>query len=477
MKSKLFTKLFLSVTVIILFSGIIAVLFGQFFIRQYFFNMKLYELEPKTKQLAEQFGNKDSLPSEVDAKALMLNAVVKIYNINKEQIVKFTKPELDKSRDSLSEFDNIDSSLSTFIDLVLSNQSVKEIVKLNGIQGDVILIGEPIENNGKVIGAFLSLQPVEEYGASLQSFYYTLVFSLGIALILIIILIYIFSKRFFKPLSSMKNLSMEMAKGNFSLRVNENQNDEIGELAKSINFLSSSLENNETLAKQLEQTRRDYIANISHELRTPLSAIRAYTETLNDSMIEDETQIKIYYEKILKQSIRLERLIHDMLDLSGLQSGNTALVKTNIETAEILKNVITDYKILSYDMDINFNCDINLAEIPMAYSNADRIMQVLIILLDNAIKYTPSGGTITLDANYDNQMIKIIVLDTGEGIAKEDLPFVFERFYKGDKSHSSTGTGLGLSIAREILYRLNEEIFLQTELGKGSIFTFTIHRN
>ncbi len=477
MKSRLFRKLFLGMSFILFFAGTIAILFGQYFIRQYFLDMKIYELEPKTRQLAEEFGNKGSLPIEIDSKTLKLEAIVKIYNTNKDQIVNFIKPKNVILKEDISKYDNIDKSLSSFIDLVLSGQSVKEITKLDDTQGEVILIGEPIKNNGKVIGAFFSIKPVEEYGASLQSFYYALIFSLGIALILILILIYFFSKRLFKPLNSIKNLSAEMAKGNFSLRVNENQKDEIGELAKSINFLSSSLENNETLAKQFEQTRRDYIANISHELRTPVSAIRAYTETLNDSMIEDEIQIKKYYGMILRESIRLERLINDMLDLSRLQSGNVALQKTKIDTASILDNIIADYKIIADDLEVNFVCNINLKEIPITYSNSDRITQVLIILLDNAIKYTPCGGTITLDASFDDEMIRIMVIDTGEGIAKEDLSYVFERFYKADKSHSSKGTGLGLSIAREILFRLNEGIFVKSELGKGSIFTFTLHKN
>jgi len=100
-----------------------------------------------------------------------------------------------------------------------------------------------------------------------------------------------------------------------------------------------------------------------------------------------------------------------------------------------------------------------------------------ILILDNALKYTPSGGTVILAIDYADEMLKILVSDTGEGIAGEDLPFVFDRFYQGDKSHSSKGTGLGLSIAREILFRLNEEIFVESKLGEGSIFSFTIHKN
>jgi len=477
MKSKLFKKLVFGITFILLFSGFISLLFGQYLIRQYFFDMKLYELEPQTKQFAEQFGNEMNLPAEIDSKTLMLEAIVKIYNTDKHQIVKFEKPETAILKDDLAKFDNIDQPLSPFIDIVFSGESVKEITKLDGIEGEVILIGEPIKNNGVIIGAFFSIKPVEEYGASLQSFYYALIFSLGIALTLILILTYFFSKRLFKPLNSMKSLSAEMAKGNFSLRVNEDQKDEIGELAKSINSLSSSLETNDAQAKHLEQTRRDYIANISHELRTPVSAIRAYTETLNDNMIEDQMQIKKYYGMMLRESVRLERLISDMLNLSRLQSGNESLQKTKIDTASILGNIIADYRTIADEMDVNFVSNIDLQEIPFTYSNYDRITQVLIILLDNAIKYTPSGGFITLDAEFYDEMIKIMVIDTGEGIAKEDIPFVFDRFYKADKSHSSKGTGLGLSIAREILLLLKEEIFVQSELGKGTVFSFTIHKN
>ena len=159
---------------------------------------------------------------------------------------------------------------------------------------------------------------------------------------------------------------------------------------------------------------------------------------------------------MLRESIRLERLINDMLDLSRLQSGNAALQKAKIDTASIFYNIIADYKIIADEMDVNFICKINIKDIPIAYSNADRITQVLIILLDNAIKYTPCGGTVTLDADFNDEMIKIMVIDTGEGIANEDVPFVFERFYKADKSHSSKGIQLYLrNITNMVILLIN----------------------
>ena len=476
MKSKLFRQLFTVVSAIIIFSGIIAILIGNYSVKHYFLKSKLGELEPKTKSLAEQYGKSEIL-EKIDAKSLMLDGIIKVYNINREQLVEFEQTRIPFAKEDFSVYDNIDESLSYFIDRVFSGASIKEITELDGLNNDFIIIGEPIKNSGKITGAFFCIKPVEEYDATLNGFYYALIISMTMAFLLIIVLLYFFSKSFVKPINEMKNSSVSMANGNFSIRVKENEKNEIGELATAINFLASSLEEKQALAAQLEQTRRDYVANVSHELRTPVSAIRAFSETLSDGMINDDIQKNKYYGMILQESVRLEKLINDMLDLSRLQSGKTALKKSFVDMASILKNVVVSYQQIADDMDINLDCNINFNEIPEAFSNSDRITQVIIILLDNAIKYTPSDGIVTIDASWDENVIKISVRDTGIGIADEDIPFVFERFYKSDKSHSTKGTGLGLSIAKEIITRLDEKILVESELNKGTAFTFTVHRN
>lgn len=484
MKNKLFKRLFIIVTVIILSSSLVSAILGRFAIRQYFFYMKIDELVPKINYFAAEFGKNSALPKEINPEKLMMDNILKIYDADKNEITKFI-PKNQKDTDTIRYKDSnntlinesgLKNAISPFLDSVLLGSSIKEITGLEGLKGSSILIGEPIINDGKIIGAIFLVKPIEEFSASLNGFYLSLFFSIAISLALTIILIYFFTKKLLGPLNSMKNAAIAMSKGDFSVRANENQKDEIGELANSLNYLASCLEENEHQAKLLEQTRRDYVANVSHELRTPIASVRAMAETLKDDMITDEDQKKKYYGMMLREAIRLDKLINDILELSRLQSGNMSIEKTDVSTKIILKQIIEQFTVLSDEMDVNFICDIDLDAIPNVYTNADRIMQVLVILLDNSLKYTISEGTVALSAVWDEKQVKISVCDTGVGIAKEDIPFIFYRFYKTDKSHSGKGTGLGLSIANEILQTLGEKIEVSSEVGKGSIFTFTIQR-
>ena len=229
-----------------------------------------------------------------------------------------------------------------------------------------------------------------------------------------------------------------------------------------------------TSAERLEQTRRDYVANVSHELRTPLTAMRALLEPLRDGLIKTEEQKQQTYEVVLRETMRLSRLVSDMLELSRLQSGKTSLSKMPFSPLPLLGFIHETYSAYAEDYQQTLIYDVPDA-LPQVLGNPDRTQQVLISLLDNAFKYTPEGGTVTLSAAVEQDMIRIIVRDTGIGISREDLPHVFDRFYKADKSHHGRGTGLGLAIAYEIMKNLGESMAVESEIGEGSAFSFTLH--
>ena len=229
-----------------------------------------------------------------------------------------------------------------------------------------------------------------------------------------------------------------------------------------------------TESERLEQTRRDYVANVSHELRTPLSAVRGLTEALNDGLIKTPQDRSRYYGYILRECMRLGRLIEDLLELSRLQGGKVALKKTTVDLAQLLGDIRMRYATLSYDLGIQF--EVKSEQCPPVYSNADRIEQVLVILLDNAFKFTEEGGIVKVFTSFDDNKVSVHVSDNGAGIGREDLPHVFERFYKAEKSHSGSGTGLGLSIAKEVLTLMGEAIAVTSEIGKGTTFHFTLQR-
>ena len=229
-----------------------------------------------------------------------------------------------------------------------------------------------------------------------------------------------------------------------------------------------------TSAERLEQTRRDYVANVSHELRTPLTAMRALIEPLRDGLVKTEEQRQQIYDVVLRETMRLSRLVNDMLELSRLQSGTASLSRSVFAPLPLFNLIHETYSAYAEDYQQTFVYDVP-EDLPSVWGNPDRTQQVLIVLLDNAFKYTPEGGVVTLSACAEGDVVRVRVRDTGVGIPAADLPHVFDRFYKVDKSHHSKGTGLGLAIAYEIMKHLGEEMNVTSEPGRGSCFTFTLH--
>lgn len=229
-----------------------------------------------------------------------------------------------------------------------------------------------------------------------------------------------------------------------------------------------------TSAERLEQTRRDYVANVSHELRTPLTAMRALIEPLRDGLVKTEEQRQQIYDVVLRETMRLSRLVNDMLELSRLQSGTASLSRSVFAPLPLFNLIHETYSAYAEDYQQTFVYDVP-EDLPSVWGNPDRTQQVLIVLLDNAFKYTPEGGVVTLSACAEGDVVRVRVRDTGVGIPAADLPHVFDRFYKVDKSHHSKGTGLGLAIAYEIMKHLGEEMSVTSEPGQGSCFSFTLH--
>ena len=225
--------------------------------------------------------------------------------------------------------------------------------------------------------------------------------------------------------------------------------------------------------ERLEKTRRDYVANVSHELRTPLTAVRGLLEPLSDGMITDEETKQRYYRIMLREVVRLSRLITDMLELSRLQSGTEHMELHAVNLTELLQDTRQNY--LNEAAQRGINLRLELEEIPFAMTDEDRVEQLLVILIDNAMHYTPEGGSITIRAaETAGERILVTVADTGCGIDPNDLPHVFERFFKTDRSRKEGGTGLGLSIAKQIIDKLGENIYVESRPGEGTSFHFTL---
>ncbi|UNK18447.1 cell wall metabolism sensor histidine kinase WalK [Paenibacillus sp. N3/727] len=234
-----------------------------------------------------------------------------------------------------------------------------------------------------------------------------------------------------------------------------------------------------TEQEKLEASRREFVANVSHELRTPLTTIKSYTEALEDGALEDKQLAPRFVGVIQNETGRMIRLVTDLLHLSRFDSKEAAMRKQPVDIVEMLEDVEDRFSFQMQQKNVHTVIDARPA-VSVAMLDRDGIDQVLDNLISNALKYTPDGGTITMEADVtEDGMLSLSVADTGIGIPKKDLDRIFERFYRVDKARTRNmgGTGLGLSIAREIVRIHGGSIYLQSELEKGTKVTFTLPLN
>ncbi|MDO4739735.1 MAG: HAMP domain-containing sensor histidine kinase [Eubacteriales bacterium] len=268
-----------------------------------------------------------------------------------------------------------------------------------------------------------------------------------------------------KPLRRINKTVSEFAKGRFESRIHMNGKGEIAELADTFDRMAEDL-------SRLEESRRSFVASVSHELRSPLTCIRGYIEGMLDGAIPQEEQTK-YLGVVLSETDRLTSLVNDLLDLSRIESGNVPLELKPFDLNELMRLTLIKFETRIDKKDLNVEA--NLRDEPMyVLADSARIAQVLTNLIDNAIKFLPEGGLLSVSAYPTGEKCMVSVKDNGPGIPQEDLPFIFDRFYKADKAHTSgMGTGLGLSIVQKILEQHGQSIRCTSGLN-GTEFLFTL---
>ncbi|MBF7082324.1 HAMP domain-containing protein [Desulfallas sp. Bu1-1] len=340
---------------------------------------------------------------------------------------------------------------------------------------DVLTVAVPLYKEGKIAGSVMlssPLAPIEERIGALQriTLYAGLI---GIALATILSLL--LSRTLSRPLLKMHQAAQSMARGDYSRRVEVKSQDEIGLLAHSLNALAAELQEKITTLERLDKTRREFVANVSHELRTPLSIIQGYTEALIDGMAGTEAERKKYLADIHEEILRLRRLVAEILDLRKIEAGRVEMKMQKISLIHLVSQVFEQFQALAEDKQIIASLDFA----PGSYTvkaDPDRIKQVLINLLDNAVRVTLPGGQVKVNLTELKDMVQVSITDTGPGIPPEEQPLIWERFYKVDKSRARTGggTGLGLAIAKKIIEAHGGSIEVSSKPGKGSTFYFVI---
>ena len=347
---------------------------------------------------------------------------------------------------------------------VLAGEEIDLHVNMDG--NDYFTVGVPFVQAGMVLGSVFMQTPAQviEAGAAgllLPVIGVAAAVSLFAGLVLFLIL-----RQVMRPLGRLTDAARAMAEGDFAVRVpQEKSTREVEELSAAFNSMADEL-------SQVEDSRREFVANVSHELRSPITAISGYIEGMRDGVIPPEEQDK-YLAIVSDESKRLSHLIGELLALSRLERDDAALDCTDFDICDLLERVFLrrtgDLEKHGMDIDCDFDPEPCFVHADMA-----RIDQVLVNLIDNAIKFTPDGGLITLRVRAESGLCTVTVQDNGVGVLPEDRPRVFERFFTADRAHTSgKGTGLGLSICQRILEMHGQKIRL-LDTDAGAAFAFTL---
>jgi signal transduction histidine kinase len=285
---------------------------------------------------------------------------------------------------------------------------------------------------------------------------------------------YILSTAFLERIRTLDRAAKAIAEGNLDVRVPSQGKDELATLAQTFNQMAAHLKEATKRKEQIEDLRRDLIAWVSHDLQTPLTSISAIIEALADGIVEDtDTQIR-YLNTARKDIASLSDLIDDLFQMAQIDAGGLKLNVEKVSLADLISDTIESFSELASRQGITLTGDAD-PEIGMVSLDAQRIGRVLNNLINNALRHTPSGGTVRAEAHRVAQEIIVQVTDTGVGILPEDLPNVFDRFYRGEKSRSRStgGSGLGLAISKGIVEAHNGRITVESRPG-STRFTLTL---
>jgi len=314
-----------------------------------------------------------------------------------------------------------------------------------------------VGNSDTIVGYLRLVSSIDGITAIVKDLILKSVFLSILILVLSLILAALLSGSIVKPIKHLTYVSRNIADGNFDIAAEKKYNDEIGELADTINFMTNEIKKSNSL-------KNDFISSISHEIRTPLTSIRGWAETLSQGLIsEEETRQGI--DIIQKESKRLTKLVEELLDFSRFESGRINMNFEKVDLNLLIKDVLKQYKIKfeNKNLEIHYYLD---EKITFVYGDSDRLKQVFINIIDNAYKFTNEGGKISVSSEHMPNGVKVTIEDTGIGIPSEEMVHVTEKFYKGSSKFS--GNGLGLSISKEIIILHKGKIHIYSKEGKGT---------
>lgn len=365
--------------------------------------------------------------------------------------------------------DAIDLLKNVFAGEVAFSQSFSTL-----LENPSVTVGAPVfSEDGDVIAAVLLHTHIENMEAAIHTGLNTLYISMAVALVAVLGLAVLLARKFIQPLKKMEQTTQQLANNNYQVHTGIVQNDELGSLAANIDILADKLDEASKESAKLDKMRKEFISSISHELRTPVTVIRGSLEALNDHVVTKPELVDEYHEQMLAESIHLERLINDLLELSRLQNADYRMEMTRLDFVDVVENAIRSVRYIAREKGITISFSKEVAQCTME-GDYTRLRQMLLAVLKNAVKFSKEKGSIEVSLVKEEKGCCLAITDHGPGIPEEYQPYIFDKFFKSNDEINKKGTGLGLAVAKQIANRHHITLTLESKEHEGATFLFLL---
>jgi len=416
----------------------------------------------KVGRLVENYinglNNKQELDSSINSIGYVTDSSIYVINANIESIK-------DKENVKIGEGLDEDFLLNDLKQVLAGKTVFRKTQYSSKFSMDVVFTGYPLKNRNQITGAILIFSPVNVMEADINKINLIIWICALILTIISAVIIYFISRRISRPIVQMTNAAMKLAEGEKVGEIQAKTSDEIEKLAEAFNTMNRQLE-------ITENVRREFIANVSHDLRTPLTSINGFVQGMIDGLIKPENYPR--HLAIIKEEInRLIKLTGDILEIAKIQGGAIKLNITDVKVSDAINAVAAGIEIMAQQKQIQiiWECPNEL----YVRADLDRLKQILSNLITNAVKYSGDGSQVRIMVEQKKELVQFMVRDNGQGISQEDLKYIFDKFYRGDKSRQNDGgTGLGLNIAKHLVELHGGRIWAESKIGEGTAIYFEI---
>lgn len=447
------TRLLKSYFLIIVLTVIISEVFLISSVKTSFYTSTKVFLSNQIKMSAEFYntyfsstGLEENIAADVDVFWKNTPAEVQILNLSGKILM-----------DSIGYYENTPITSKDFT-TALSGDLGYTIYQNTNSSETLMSVSYPLKKQDKIVGIIRFITSMDRINRDIRRISFFLIF-IGISVVFLSSMVSIFiSNKITKPIKVITDGAEKMAEGNFHDKITKTTDDELGKLTDTLNYMSEEILKNEKL-------KNEFIASVSHELRTPLTSIKGWAVALGLYSTDDNEELKDGLNIIEQEADRLSLLVEELLDFSKLISGKITLKKECLNLYDFINYMVKQISPRCTRENISLSTE-HHCELPDIYADKNRLKQIFINILDNALKFTPKGGNITISTKLDNDFITISIKDTGCGIPAKDLPKVKEKFYKGKNSKSKNG--IGLSICDEIITLHNGKLDIRSVENKGT---------